>query len=256
MSDKGARARVERRDRLAFRDHAELAGVPTTEIKPLYTKWKKTDKVRRVTLDDFWFEMVLDDAWAVAYRIVAQPEGLAVSEVRVFPAEPPWREGKTPPGEWSGVLRGTKASGVPRGGLTSRLLRQVRIDRSIWYCREILDAVMKNRGKVDRPGHPAHGRSFVAYALERSGVRTRRMRPTPKEARGRPRGRPRLPAREYARLARAYQRCVLRGERGRQLHEALASKLGLTVSQVRNRIARGREYGYLEGVPLRGRTGG
>ena len=251
MSDKVARARVERRDRLVFRDHAEQAGVPLKEMKRLYAKWKKTNKVRRVTVDDFWFEMVLDDEWAVAYRIVAQPVGLAVGEVRVFPVEQAWREGKTPPGEWSGVLRGTKAL-VPRGGVTSRLLRQVRIDRNIWYCLKILKAVTKRRGTVDRPGQPGHGRAFVAYALERSGVRTQRMEPTPIEARGRSRGRPRVPAKEYARLARAYQRLVLSGARGKQLHEALASKLGLTLSQVRNRIARGREYGFFGEVPLRG----
>ena len=57
---------------------------------------------------------------------------------------------------------------------------------------------------------------------------------------------PRVPAKEYARLARACQRLVLSGVRGKQLHEALASKLGLTVSQVRNRIERARNTDSLE----------
>ena len=253
MSDNTlARPRLERRDRLIFRRDAKHAGLTPAQVRPLLDHQKQANTVGRVLVDDFWFETVLNEQWAVAYRLVAQPEGLAVAEVRVFPNEPAWRASRTPPGEWSGVLRGTDAT-VPRGGLTARLLRQVRLDRSVWYCRELVEKMMQRLGKVDQPGHPAHGRSFVAYALHRGGVRSRTMQPTPHETQGGARGRPRLPTRDYMRLATAYKKLLLQGRRGKSLHQALASQLGLTVSRVTNRLARARKYGYLADVAMRGR---
>ena len=174
--------------------------------------------------------------------------------MKVFPNEEAWRQGRTAPGEWSGVLQGTRSI-VPRGGLTARALRQVRLDRSVWYCRELVDKIAKRTGRLDRPGQPEHGRSFTAYALARGGIRTTVMEPTPPEVRGRPSGRPRLVRREYERLARECRRLLLAGRQGRSLYQELARRLNLTASQVKDRLSRGRRYGYFPDLPTRGRSG-
>lgn len=251
MSDNGARFRFERRSRWVFRSAARRAGIPADQFRPLSKQMKAADTVGRVLLDDFWFEMVLNEEWAVAYRIVSQPTGLAVAEVRVFPNEEQWRKGHTAPGEWSGGLLGTRAV-VPRGGLTSRVLRHVRLDRSVWYCSELVQQARKNWKRLDRPGEPKHGVSFAVRALVRGGLRT--VRPTPVEARGRPSGRPRLAKQEYERLALECTELLLRGRRGRPLYQELANRLGLSVSQVKNRLSRGRKYGYFPDLPTRGRS--
>lgn len=127
--------------------------------------------------------------------------------------------------------------------------------RSVWYCRELVDKIAKRTGRLDRPGQPEHGRSFTAYALARGGIRTTVMEPTPPEVRGRPSGRPRLVRREYERLARECRRLLLAGRQGRSLYRELARRLNLTASQVKDRLSRGRRYGYFPDLPTRGRSG-
>ena len=84
----------------------------------------------RVRSDALWIETVLDDQWVVAYRLVSQPKGLVVAELRVFPVDDTWRNPHSAPGEWSGCLLGTRAT-APEGGLTARLLRCITIDKTI-----------------------------------------------------------------------------------------------------------------------------
>ena len=251
-SDNSARSRLERRSRLAFRSAARQAGIPADKFRPLSKRTKMADTVGSVLVDDFWFETVLNEQWAVAYRIVAQSSGLAVAEVRVFPNEEQWREGHTAPGEWSGGMLGTRAV-VPSGGLTSRVLRKVRLDRNVWYCRELVRKIGRNPGGGNRPGQREHDVTFAAYALVRGGIRT--IRSTPVSARGRPSGRPRLAQQEYERLGNECKELLLRDLRGKRLYEKLANRLGLSVSQVKNRLSRGRRYGYFPQLPTRGRSG-
>jgi hypothetical protein len=233
------RVRLEHRDRLTFRRDAERAGVAADDVRPLHRHWAEHGTVGRVRVDECWFESELDGGWAAAFRIVAQPGGLAVGELRLFPADDLWRQGRTPPGEWGGVLRGTRAQ-VPQGGLSARLLRRVRFDQREWY--PLLNRLTTQHGRLSDRAHPGHGRAYVPYVLARAGVRAH-PRPVPKQ-----KGRPRLPERDYERIAREYKRLLARRRSGR-LYEELAAILGLTVTQARNRVARARQYGYLRGAP-------
>lgn len=230
-------------DRLVFRGDAKRAGIPADQIRPLHPRWIETDKVARVLVDDLWFETEIDDAWIVAYRIVSQPRGLAVAEVRVFP-----RAGRTRPGEWIGILQGTRADNVPEGGITRRLLDQVRLDRSVWYGREVLRELAKARGRIKDATHPGRGQLYILHVLDRAGVRP--GPPTP-DRRTR-RGRKRLPPEEYERVAREYTRLLLaRKRKGSSFYKALAARLRVSVAQAQNRVVRARKYGFLQGTPLR-----
>jgi hypothetical protein len=63
-----------------------------------------------------WVE-VEEGEWTVAYRLVPSPAGPEIAELRVFPAA-----GREAPGLWSGDV-----ATVPSGGLTSAVLRLVRL---------------------------------------------------------------------------------------------------------------------------------
>lgn len=230
-------------DRLAFRLDADRAGVPADQVRPLHRQWIEASKVVRVVVPDLWFETVLEGAWVVAYRIVAQPEGLAVGEIRVFPLK-----GRTRPGEWRGALLGTHAE-APAGGITTRLLRQVRLDQSVWYGRGVLRMLASRHGLIETAAHPGRGRMYVPHVLVRAGIPTDRIPERRRRA-----GRKRLPHREYERTAREYTRLLLMKGRRQRLYEALAERLGVSVAQAQNRVARARKYGFLQSTPLRPRA--
>jgi len=78
-----------------------------------------------IGIHEAWFEVALTDDWTAAYRVVPQDGAPVIAEVRVFPRESGWRMA----GEWSGVYLGLHAT-VPRGGITARLLRQVRFSNA------------------------------------------------------------------------------------------------------------------------------
>jgi hypothetical protein len=75
-------------------------------------------------LEEVWIEVDLGNAWTAAYRITPQDGVPVIAELRVFPREsvkPPARR----PGQWTDAALGMSAT-VPPGGLTTRLLRQLR----------------------------------------------------------------------------------------------------------------------------------
>ena len=208
---------VARTDRLAYRMSAERARVAADRVRPLHP----STRVVRVLVDDLWVETVLDGAWVAARRLVAQPTGLAVAEIRIFPLS-----GRTQPGQWTGDLLGTQAS-APLGGITTRLLRRVRLD-----ARESLVQVARQRGR-----HATH-------ALTRAGVRSVR-------AARRTVGRPRLSEDVCVRAAREYVRLRAQRRRPGRLYNVLAARLGITLGQAIGRVARARQMGLLRDVPIR-----
>ena len=85
--------------------------------------------VGAVEICEDWVETPLGDDWVVAVRILPQDGQPVVGELRVFPSEP----GRPVyGGRWSAEVLGDKAK-VPRGGLTARLLREVRIGESLRF---------------------------------------------------------------------------------------------------------------------------
>jgi hypothetical protein len=83
-----------------------------------------TDYAGMVRITDAWVEVPLRDGWVAAYRIVNDGGTPVVGEVRVFPDEPDRKNH----GQWSGELLGVRAK-VPHGGITLRLLREVRLKK-------------------------------------------------------------------------------------------------------------------------------
>jgi hypothetical protein len=103
--------------------------------------------VRSMTLpitvvNDAWLEAPIDDHWTAAYRLTMARGKPEVSELRVFPTEPDFRN--RPEGEWTGAWLGVKAL-APRHGLTAKVLRQVRLHLHLAEVPKIL-AHFKERG--------------------------------------------------------------------------------------------------------------
>ena len=250
MSDNKTHVSVEHRACIASNQDATRAAITTERRRPVSRRTLEAGTITRVIVDDFWFETVLDDEWVVAYRIVSQPEGLVVGEIRIFPADETWRNRRTRRGEWSGHLQGTRAK-APKGGVTARLLRTVRIDQTIWDGQAVLKELTARYGRITGSGHPQTGRGFVPYALHRVGI-GRPVEPPPRAGHA---GRKRLANQEYERIAKEYTRLWFRGLRGRELNGGIAKKLRLTESQARNRVSRARKYGFLRHLPARRRRG-
>ena len=83
-----------------------------------------------------WAQINLGDSWRVAYRIIPQDDELVVGEIRVFPREGNWFK-EPAPGEWSAKVLGRLAK-VPPGGITARLLRQVKVGQHHEYANEFV----------------------------------------------------------------------------------------------------------------------
>ena len=81
----------------------------------------------------FAVRVVHDGSWGFASAV--QDGSPIVSELRVFPAE----DDDNPYGKWSAEREGSLAE-APPGGLTTRKLRQVTLDR---YLRELLPDAMR-----------------------------------------------------------------------------------------------------------------
>ena len=201
-----------------------------------------------VTVECPWIYEPLDDAWVVAYRIVAQGGEPVVGEVRIFPRETPKGDLRTSllgPGEWSGKLLGHLAT-VPRGGLTARLLKRVRLGAQVTNVRHVLQ--WWDSGAYQDLAKQELG-AEVASPLEPGGFASA-MGFAPRPKRGRPPAAPLY----YARLARDYVSALRRGSR-RPLAD-LAATRNMKVSQVRDAIRRARSLGLLTGGKKSGRAGG
>lgn len=76
--------------------------------------------------EDIWLEERLPDQpqWTVAARVIGDERGVPViAEMRLFPT-PTGRDKWRAPGEWSAEYLGTRARPVPRGGVSSTLVRR------------------------------------------------------------------------------------------------------------------------------------
>jgi hypothetical protein len=141
-------------DALEARDAGLLESVPErpTALHPIRnldgsTATRQLGMFHPRALDDrsVWVEAPLGEAWTVAYRLVVQRGVPVVGEMRIFPHdEYPGRH----PGEWRGVFL-QAATAAPEGGLTARLLRQVRVGEHMKVMGQILE---KLRGELSHLG--------------------------------------------------------------------------------------------------------
>jgi hypothetical protein len=136
-----------------------------------------------------WLEVpIRDGEWAAAYRVLSQGGTPVIGEVRLFPNEP----NRPHAGEWSGDLLGPKAT-APAGGITHRLLRELRVGHHLAEMGKILADVRKQGG--------------AEVMLADHGLTS----PDPQSAPGRRRGRKPFPDFFYAEVARDYVDAIERG---------------------------------------------
>ena len=178
------------------------------------------------------FTYDLDEDWSCTYRVVPEAaEGgqSIIAEIAIRP-------------------RGEE---VPRGGVTGRLLRKLKLGEHF----ADITAQLQRRAPSMRPiedrttyteretGGPMTGEEFDAWAL---GFGEEKPKPR--------RGRPGLSNLHYARLAQAYVAALSR--RSRQPTADAAAKLHYEPSHVRDGLNKARERGLLTRPEAPGRPGG
>lgn len=190
------------------------------------------ESVGEASVFEAWVEVPLDGAWIVGYGIVNDQGTPVVGELRLFPAEPD-RPG---PGRWSAELLGLEAR-APRGGITARVLRRVRVRAYLAKMSHFIrDVRAAAPGLADMYGWSVREAPVMAESRLEG------------QRRG-PKGRPDS---FYARVARDYVRALERGSY--EPVAAVARRRGESVAKVRDMIRRARKRGLLtlEGPGKRG----
>lgn len=199
------------------RQDARQLGISVKPLAPTHV----ADELGVVLDQSSWLEMAMG-RWMVAYQVVDQRGQPVIAEVRIFPLE----TGKRPPGQWSGTY-GTSAR-VPPGGITARLLREIRKGPFRNALREIIARWTKELTAMDLP---------IA----------RPQSPAPKKGR---KGRPDI---ELARIAAAYEKAYLASQPATAL---VAETFHLSSTQARDAVHRARVRGLLSPASKQGQGGG
>jgi hypothetical protein len=198
-------------------------GCPCSTWQPLGGIRNPTETAGLVRISDSWIEVPLGRAWIVAYRIVNDRGTPVVGELRVFPAE----EERPDPGQWSGVVLGTFAR-VPRGGITSRQLRGIRVRA---YLRDMAAEVARFSKAA-----PDMARDYGWWTKEASPTATVRIG-------GMRRGRKGRSDAFYADIAREYTAAVTRKSL-RPIGD-IARRRRISPGQVRDMVRQARKRGLL-----------
>lgn len=151
------------------------------------------DDVGLVNVTDAWVEVPLARGWLVAYRIVNDHRTPVVGELRVFPAEADERREL---GYWSGDALGSRAQ-VPRGGITTRQIRKVRVRA---YQQHMAARVAQLRKLGD-------GSWAAGFGWDQE------IKPAPSRSAGSRRGRKGRPDEFYAVVAADYEKAIASGSR-------------------------------------------
>ena len=170
---------------------------------------------------DLWLEQRIGE-WIAAYRVIAAQGRPWIGEIRIFPADTIF-ERERPKGEWvSGTLAGVRAT-VPAGGVTARILAEVKPRRWRRIAEQVIRVLYRTRGR----SHPLL-RPFTPYG--------------PKRVRS-PRGRKALPAEFYRAIAAEFDAAR---RAGLPPVKTLMKKRHAQESCVRGWIHRARRDGFLE----------
>jgi hypothetical protein len=175
---------------------------------------------------EIWLEQPLDRQWVALFRLVRRGGGsdrFRVGELRIFPAE----AGRRVAGEWSGSWRGIEAE-APRRGLTTKVVKLAQ--PHLWLQS------MRTFAPRFRELFPDNVELPVAPSRS----------PTER------RGRPKLPDKFLATVAREY---AVASAAGKPPVEAVAQRHGEDVAKVRGWIHKARLRGFLT-VSAQGKTGG
>jgi len=170
-----------------------------------------------------WFEAPLADEWVAAFRLSFQDnfQHVVIGEVRVFPSAGPRIEQS---GQWIAQILGSDAP-VPRGGLTARTLRRLKVREFVTRIDELF---RKSRTPL-------------------------RFSPVPSNAPTR-RGRKPRSDEFFATVAVVYSRAWLEGL-SRPTRE-VSRLMSLSTSQARTAVSTARRRRFLPPAPNRGVGGG
>ena len=212
---------------------ARALGVPEARLAPL-SQLNSFPHLRALPVEEVWLPLDLGDHWRACYRLAVQGGAVVVGEVRVFPRETGASERLLlSSGQWSAEMFGSSAT-VPPGGITARLLRQVRVGEH----HRVADKIVR---QVAGDPHP-----LAQDAAARHGLTT--LGPT-----GARRGRPRKPDFFYAQVADRYEAALKRGSR--RPAEDVADAMGVSGGQVRQWLYAARDRGLLTRAPRYERVG-
>lgn len=205
-------------------------GLPTDRLRPT-----REDGIALIRVWDHWLEVPAAPGWMAAYRLVPQAGSVVIGEARLFPAEPitPGALHQRDPGRWAGEFMGDEAP-VPRGGLTARLLRQLRPGEHSTYIGQILEASRARYGR-----RPPFREAFYESA-EKPRRQRRRSR----------KGRDDV---FLAQLARDYVRAVESGDTKPRI--TVARRWRSTPTEIRDALHQARRRGLLAGA-RHGKRGG
>src|SRR5262245_31230036 len=158
-------------------------------IKERFEDIPEKEQVRRkawLWANYAWLEAPLTKGWIVAFRIVIQKGRPVIAELRIFPDE---NLQDRPVGEWSASMLGNDAK-CPRGGVTMHHIRQLRLS----ILRSEINKVLAD--------YRANAPELLDLVKLESPRKPRRV----KKPRGR--GRPSLPDKTLAAMAKLYaERC-------------------------------------------------
>jgi hypothetical protein len=202
------------------------------ECRPLEDHVLKT--VVGINIEDLWLEVpIRDGSWIAAYRLLPQDGAPVIGEVRLFPNE----QTRSVAGSWSGELLGTRAK-VPPGGITHRLLRELRVGHHLSVMGQIFHNIRRQGAEEEFLTQHGITRPLVVPAVA-----------------GRRRGRKPFPDRFYAELARDYVTAIARGSE--RPAADVARKRGLRrPDRVRDMLHEARKRGLLTPTPVGRRQGG
>jgi hypothetical protein len=208
-------------------------------------KKEHSDRSLRVNENgELWLDARLTSEWRASYRLAIQGGRVVVAELRIFPAPQPLSD--LGPGSHSlAHVLTQQSTELPAGGLSTRLVRAVRVGNDVRSLAEIIDFV-----RVKYPAALAPD-----GILGRAGITAKTLTtpPPPRAPADAKRGRPQKPALMYAQLASEYADLVAGGSD--KPVEELATRWGEQVTCIRSRLQTARRLKFLE-PGTRGNAGG
>ncbi|MEO6026653.1 MAG: hypothetical protein ABIR79_07305 [Candidatus Binatia bacterium] len=194
-----------------------------------------TAELADVIVDNIWEESPVDANWMTAARLVYEGYDLVIGELRVFPRDKVADDDRVEdPREWSADLLGQYAR-VPHGGLSARLLRQVRLKHADRRSG-LLRLYAERHPRLFEPSGRLHTLGMKKPKVEADSKRGARRSDT-----------------FYAVLAAEYVEAMARDPQRPVL--VLAKRRGLQASRVRDMLHTARKRGLLTSG-TQGRSGG
>lgn len=210
------------------------AGVPGTHL--FVERRGPVDPDSSKLVEELWVERSLGDGWLAAFRLIPQDGQPVVAELRIFPEE---ENPKRKRGQWSAHMLGLDAI-APRGGLTARVIRRVRLEDVQSAFSEVIANLVQRFGS-ETPLPPLD--PFLSRIRIEEIARLANQRPGPA-------GRDDT---FYAAVAANYLARIRAGSK--QPLKELSTELSRPTSHVRQLLATARDRGLLTRA-VQGRAGG